>query len=98
MLTLPGPRLKPMDRCVVVSVALKSTYPSPLSMVCTDTAPASAQPLQPDVFCNVVPVTVAFTTLVQITASAVVVEALLTVTVTAADVVVLPAASRATAV
>src|SRR4051812_22494678 len=69
-----------------------------MPMVCTDTAAASEHPSQPPVFSSEFPVAVTFTSSFQTTGSAAVVAALLTATFAAADVVVLPAASRATAV
>src|SRR5574341_2024303 len=65
-----GPTASPMDRKVVVSEAVNSTYPSPPGMRCRETAPASAQRLQPDVLRSEFPLAITLTRPVHATATA----------------------------
>src|SRR5947208_13716275 len=51
LLFTPGvPLRKPISRRLLVSEAVNSTYPSPALICCSETAPASAQPSQPEIF------------------------------------------------
>ena len=61
------PWLRPANQNVFASPIVNSTYPSPAAIACCDRAPASPQPLQPPVFCNVVPETDALTRSVHTT-------------------------------
>src|SRR5258707_96965 len=60
-----SPWLRPMRRCVFVSVAVTSIYPSPEAIVCVDTAPAF-QPSD-EFFVKLLPEAVTPTTFVQTT-------------------------------
>src|SRR5258707_5587515 len=62
-----SPWLRPMRRCVFVSVAVTSIYPSPEAIVCVDTAPAF-QPSD-EFFVKLLPEAVTPTTFVQVTLS-----------------------------
>src|SRR5262245_36456199 len=94
---VPAP--KPTYRRVVFSETDTSRRPGPISLS-LDTALASAQPSHPPVFLREDALAATLIRFIQVTFFAVfgAVAALATVTETAAEVAVLPAASRATAV
>src|SRR5262249_8589613 len=61
------PDVSPMARTVFVSEAVNSMYPLPEGSCSSDTAPASAQPSHPVVFCSELPFAVVLTSFVQTT-------------------------------
>src|SRR5712692_871886 len=103
-LYVTAPLVRPMYRIGLVLPAVNSRYPSPLAMLWTERPPASPQPSHPPDLVRELAATVTFAVLVHVTFCAVMpppplgggVVVLFTITVIEA-VLVLPAASRATA-